>query len=147
MVALSNKPWLCFSHMNRVNITPLSYEGLTQASSFSSEKCPEGIVAISGNTLRIIYVERLGEQFTQTVMPLRYTPTKIQIHPETNFLVILEKDHNCYSHSERMKIKEDIYKNTGDETYMAIDDAKIGYPRAGLNKFASCIRIVDPFTF
>lgn len=26
-----------------------------------------------------------------------------------------------------------------------MDDARIGYPRAGTNKFASCIRIVDPF--
>jgi splicing factor 3B subunit 3 len=40
--------------MNRINITPLSYENLEAASSFSSPKCPEGIVAISGNTLRII---------------------------------------------------------------------------------------------
>lgn len=64
MVALCNKPWLCYSYMNRVNITPLSYENLENASSFSSEKCPEGIVAIAGNTLRIISVERLGEQFT-----------------------------------------------------------------------------------
>lgn len=61
LVALSNRPWLCYHYMGRVNITPLSYENLEQASSFSSEKCPEGIVAISGNTLRIISVERLGE--------------------------------------------------------------------------------------
>jgi splicing factor 3B subunit 3 len=47
--------------MDRINITPLSYEMLENASSFSSEKCPEGIVAIAGNTLRIISVERLGE--------------------------------------------------------------------------------------
>lgn len=26
MVALSNKPWLCYNHMNKINITPLSYE-------------------------------------------------------------------------------------------------------------------------
>lgn len=70
----------------------------------------------------------------------------MHIHPETNYIVILEKDHNCYSHSERMKIKEDIYAKTGDETYLSIDDSKIGYPRAGKNIFASCIRIVDPFT-
>lgn len=72
---------------------------MESASSFSSPKCPEGIVAIAGNTLRIISVERLGENFTHTVVPLRYTPRKIEIHPETNFLIILEKDHNCYSHN------------------------------------------------
>jgi splicing factor 3B subunit 3 len=92
-----------------VNITPLSYENLEIASSFCSEKCPEGgIVAISGNTLRIINVERLGENFTHKVLPLRYTPSKIQIHRDTNLLVILEKDHNCYTYSERMKLKETV---------------------------------------
>ncbi len=65
LVALCNKPWLCYQNMNKVNITPLSYEALESASSFCSEKCPEGIVAIAGNTLRIISVERLGESFTQ----------------------------------------------------------------------------------
>ena len=50
--------------MNKVNITPLSYEMLENASSFSSEKCPEGIVAIAGNTIRIVSIERLGENFT-----------------------------------------------------------------------------------
>ena len=83
-------------------ITPLSYESLEVASSFCSEKCPEGgIVAISGNYLRIISVERLGENFTHKIMPLRYTPSKIQIHRETNYLVILEKEYNCYTQTER----------------------------------------------
>jgi splicing factor 3B subunit 3 len=61
LIALCNKPWLCYSHMGKVNITPLSYEALEGASSFSSEKCSEGIVAISNNTIRIISVDRLGE--------------------------------------------------------------------------------------
>lgn len=59
LVALCNKPWLCYSHMssNKISITPLSYDHLEIASSFCSEKCPEGgIVAISGNSLKIITV-------------------------------------------------------------------------------------------
>jgi len=48
-------------HMAKVNITPLAYEMLEEACSFSSEKCPEGIVAIAGTTLRIISIEKLGE--------------------------------------------------------------------------------------
>ena len=58
-------------------------------------------MAISGNYLRIISVERLGENFTHKIMPLRYTPSKIQIHRETNYLVILEKEYNCYTQTER----------------------------------------------
>lgn len=30
-----------------------------------------------------------------------------------------------------MKLKEKIYEKTKDEVYLNIDDAKIGYPRAG----------------
>ena len=117
--------------MNRINITPLSYENLEAASSFSSPKCPEGIVAIAGNTLRIISVDKLGDNFNHTVMPLRYTPRKIEVHHETNYLVILEKDHNCYSQSMRDKIKAEIYESTKDEKYLELDDSKIGYPKAG----------------
>jgi splicing factor 3B subunit 3 len=87
--------------MKKVHITPLSYDPLEQASSFSSEKCPEGIVAIAGSKIRIIAVERVGESFTHQVMDLKYTPSKISIHPETNNLVILEKDHNCLSSNMR----------------------------------------------
>lgn len=145
IVALSNRPWLCYSQMGQVNITPLSYEMLEQASSFSSEKCPEGIVAISGNTIRIISVERLGENFTHQVLPLRYTPCKLQVHPETNYLVILERDHNCFSNSEREQIRKDIAEKTGDPKYLDLEPSKIGYPKAGMNKFASCLRIVDPY--
>ncbi len=145
VVALSNKPWLAYSLMNKVNITPLSYESLEQASSFCSAKCPEGIVAISGTTIRIISIERLGEQFTHQVMNLKYTPSKMLVHPETNYLVILEKDHQCFSTKERDELRQAIAKKTNDPTYLEQEDSKIGYPRAPPNKFASCIRIVDPF--
>lgn len=145
LVALSNKPWLCYTNMSKVNITPLSYESLESASSFCSEKVPEGIVAISGNSLRIIAVERLGENFTHQVMNLKYTPSKMHIHPETNYLVILEKDHNCFSTKARDDLKQEIVTKTGDTDYLEADESKIGYPRAGVNKFASCIRIVDPY--
>jgi hypothetical protein len=43
----------------------LSYESLEYASGFSSEQCPEGIVAISTNTLRILALEKLGAVFNQ----------------------------------------------------------------------------------
>lgn len=38
---------------------------LEYASGFSSEQCPEGIVAISTNTLRILALEKLGAIFNQ----------------------------------------------------------------------------------
>lgn len=80
-------------------------------------------------------------------MNLKYTPSKICIHPETNYLIILEKDHHCFSTKERMEIKEAIALKTKDSAYLATEDHKIGYPKAGVNKFGSCIRIVDPYKF
>ena len=35
---------------------------------FSSEQCPEGIVAIAGNTLRILALEKLGAIFNQGIV-------------------------------------------------------------------------------
>ena len=105
MVALSNKPWFCYNYMGHYRVTPLSYEALSHVSPFSSEKCPEGIVAIAEDTLRIISIEHLGDQFTQQVLKTRYTPCKIQVHPETNYLVVLEKDHQSHSIAELDEIK------------------------------------------
>jgi splicing factor 3B subunit 3 len=47
--------------MGQYRVTPLSYDALSHASAFSSERCPEGIVAIAENTIRIFSVEHIGE--------------------------------------------------------------------------------------
>lgn len=52
-------------------MTPLSYDPLDYAAEFSTEMCPEGVVAVSGEKLRIFGVERLGEMFNQAALPLR----------------------------------------------------------------------------
>jgi len=52
VLAMSSRSWLSYWYQNRFHLTPLSYESLEYASGFSSEQCPEGIVAISANTLR-----------------------------------------------------------------------------------------------
>jgi hypothetical protein len=52
VLALSSRPWLLYSHQNRLQLSPLSYIPLDHAASFSSEACREGIVAVAGNTLR-----------------------------------------------------------------------------------------------
>lgn len=50
---MSSRSWLSYSYQSRFHLTPLSYESLEYASGFASEQCPEGIVAISTNTLRL----------------------------------------------------------------------------------------------
>jgi hypothetical protein len=64
---MSSRCWLNYYYQNRFHLTPLSYDSLEYASGFSSEQCPEGIVAISANTLRILALEKLGAVFNQVL--------------------------------------------------------------------------------
>jgi len=81
------------------------------------------------------------------VLKTRYTPCKIQVHPETNFLVVLEKDHQAYSEQELAAKKQAVFEETKDETYFNTEWSNLGaYPRSDRDQFASCIRIVDPAT-
>lgn len=52
VLAVSSRSWLSYTYQSRFHLTPLSYDVLDFASGFSSEQCPEGIVAIAANTLR-----------------------------------------------------------------------------------------------
>lgn len=74
MLALSTRPWLGFAEHGRYTMSPISYEPLEYAAAFASEQCPEGFVAISKNTLRVLSIDRLGESFNKTSTQLRYTP-------------------------------------------------------------------------
>ena len=88
---------ICLYSLYRFHLTPLSYESLEYAAGFSSEQCPEGIVAISTNTLRILALEKLGAIFNQNSYPLDFTPRRFVVHPETNHLILIETDHNAYT--------------------------------------------------
>jgi splicing factor 3B subunit 3 len=145
MIALSSRPWICYNYLSTYMMTPLSYEMLESASNFCSEQCPDGMVAITGNTLRILTVEKLGDIFNHTVIPLTYTPRKMIFHPETKFIITIETEHQCYTTKERQDIKKEIFKKTGDEEYMKMSDSLLGYPKAPEGKWASLIRIMEPY--
>ena len=141
--------------------------------SFCSDQCPEGIVAIAGNTLRIITVEKLGEAFNQTTIPLSYTPRRIVVHPETKHVLCIESDHNAFNASEKAEL-EQMYaaaaaaEDGGGETKAAdmevsaaaggddeeedeeedvVTEMQTGAPRPPQSgKWASCLRIIDPIS-
>jgi splicing factor 3B subunit 3 len=46
---------------------------------------------------RILALEKLGAVFNQISHPLKYTPRKFVIDPESNNLVIIETDHNAFT--------------------------------------------------
>jgi splicing factor 3B subunit 3 len=46
---------------------------------------------------RILALEKLGAVFNQISHPLKYTPRKFVIDPESNKLIIIETDHNAFT--------------------------------------------------
>lgn len=162
VLAMSSRSWLSYTYQNRFHLTPLSYETLEYASGFASEQCPEGIVAISTNTLRILALEKLGAVFNQVSYPLQYTPRKFVIHHESNNLIIVETDHNTYTESTKMERKQQMAEEMvesvdEDQREMAAEMAAaflneelpentFGAPKAGAGMWASLIRIINPIT-
>jgi len=148
VLALSSRCWVTYYFQGRLIQAPLSYHQLEYGSCFKSELCPEGIVAISGNTLRIITLEKLGEMFEQTVYPLRYTPRQMLVNPITHSLIICEADHNAYPLEEKNAIQKHIQDALADldkgDDAQPLDEAFIGVPKAQSGKWGSCIRIMDP---
>ncbi|XP_065348507.1 splicing factor 3B subunit 3 [Cloeon dipterum] len=159
VLAISSRTWLSYYYQNRFHLTPLSYEMLEFASGFSSEQCPEGIVAISTNTLRILALEKLGAIFNQISFPLEYTPRRFVIHPESNHLVIIETDHNAYTEDtkkqRRIQMAQEMQEAAGEEEQelakeMAeaflnedLPESSFGAPKAGPGMWASALRIMD----
>ncbi|XP_064640228.1 splicing factor 3B subunit 3 [Lineus longissimus] len=160
VLAMSSRTWLSYSYQNRFHLTPLSYETLEYASGFASEQCPEGIVAISTNTLRILALEKLGAVFNQVATPLQFTPRKFVIHPETNNLIMIETDHNAYTDTTKTQRKQQMAEEMveaalDEEQELAAEMAAaflnenlpetvFGAPKAGQGMWASIIRIINP---
>lgn len=57
---------------------------------------------------RILALEKLGAVFNQVATPLRYTPRKFVIHPQSNNLVIIESDHNAFTDTAKEEKKQQI---------------------------------------
>jgi splicing factor 3B subunit 3 len=160
VLAMSSRSWLSYAYQSRFHLTPLSYDMLEYASGFASEQCPEGIVAISTNTLRILALEKLGAVFNQVATPLQYTPRKFVIHPESSNLIVIETDHNAYTDVSKLQRKQQMAEEMKDaagedERELAEEMSKafmseelpedvFGAPKAGTGMWASIIRIISP---
>ncbi|CAG8605229.1 6855_t:CDS:10 [Paraglomus brasilianum] len=147
VLALSSRPWLSYTFQSRLHLTPLSYDLLEHGSNFTSPQVPEGIVAISANTLRIFTVEKLGTVFNQASLPLKYTPRHFINHAQSKNFVIIETEHNTYSPSEKEKVLK-MKETEGfeiDEKAVNLPPDTFGLPKYESGKWASCIRVVNPF--
>lgn len=52
VLALSSRSWLNYMYHKDLQFTPLVFETLDHAWSFSAELCPNGLIGIAGNVLR-----------------------------------------------------------------------------------------------
>jgi len=158
LFACSSRAWLFYNYQGRFHLTPLSYSSLEFASSFSSEQCPEGIVAIADNTLRILALEKLGGVFNQIAHPLKYTPRRFAMCHQN--LVIIETDHAAFTENakrlRRNEMAEEIIelardaeeRQLAEEMAEAIkkyepNEAVFGSPRAQNGRWASAVRMVS----
>ncbi|GFY82211.1 cleavage and polyadenylation specificity factor (CPSF) A subunit protein [Actinidia rufa] len=163
MLCLSSRPWLGYIHQGHFLLTPLSYESLEYAASFSSDQCAEGVVAVAGDALRVFTIERLGETFNETAIPLRYTPRKFVLQPKRKLLVIIESDQGAFTAEEREAYKKECFDDAGmgengkveqmenggddEDKEDPLSDEQFGYPKAESGKWVSCIiRVLDPRT-
>ena len=118
---LSSRPWIGRAGKGRHAMAPMSYAPLDHGCSFSNEAVKEGIVATSGNTLRILSVggeddaaaiAKLGseddEAFNSNRIDLRYTPRQMCLLSaritETSrkiVLAVVESDANDFGEEEK----------------------------------------------
>ncbi|KAF9623834.1 hypothetical protein IFM89_005419 [Coptis chinensis] len=159
----SSKTLLCSCERSRALLC-LSNETLEFAASFSSGQCAEGVVAVTGDALRIFTIEQLGETFNETMIPLRYTPRKLVHHPNGKQLIVIESEQGAFSAEERKAARKDCLKAVGmevngnhnaqkvensnddEEICGSLSDEQYGYPKAESQNWVSCIRVIEPRT-
>jgi splicing factor 3B subunit 3 len=152
VLALSTRPWLSFTHNNQYKLMPLSYQILEYGSSFATEHCPEGLVAIAGNTLRILSVDKLDAVFNQLTIPLSFTPRQSVVDPSNKNFYIIESDTNTYSPGEKLrrKLKKSTVMDLSEDAEPGhipddLPAEQFGLPIAGSGHWASCVRVINPF--
>lgn len=148
ILALSLKPWLGYTQAGAAStggsgfmLTPLIYEGLEWGWTFSSEQCPEGMVGIQGQNLRIFTIENLAQSVQQESIPLSYTPRKLLKNPDFPIFYTIEADANTLAPVTRQKLISQSAATNGETEELPPD--VFGYPRAE-GHWASCIRVIDP---
>ena len=142
MIALSSKPWICYLFRDSFMVTPFIYKSLDYVWSFQNNICPDGVVGIKDNFLKIFKILNLGDLFSQTSMPLRYTPRKIMCHEQSRMLFVMEGMHRAYCESENKKHLLKLREAYPNEPNFS-ENLKLIAPEG---TWASCIRIVSPFS-
>lgn len=152
-VALAGRAWLGAPRGGALQWAPLAYDALEHAAPFASPRCAEGVVAVAGASLRIFVCDAAtAGEFTQAVVPLRYTPRRLCALPPSASggaprVLVVEADQHRYNEAERRalaaarRVEGDLSMDTGDDDDRA--DADDGPVPPAPGKWASCVRVVD----
>lgn len=146
VLALSSRNWLGYTLHSRVHFTPLIFDSFEHVSDFSTELCPDGLIGIVGDTLRIVTLPHLGAELKMETHPLAYTPRKMLVHPSNaRLFYLLESDHRALS---PWTIQERTTALGGDAAVpdrgvLDLDPQQFGLVHGEEGQWASCIRIVD----
>jgi len=160
LFACSSRAWLFYNYQSRFHLTPLSYIPLEYASSFSSEQCYEGIVAIAENSLRILALEKLGAVFNEIHYNLKYTPRRFVCHQPSGNIIVIETDHSAFTEKAKRRRREESANDvlslarSDDEKQMAEevahsllnyepDETTFGAPPAQSGAWASAVRMIS----
>ncbi|WOO84633.1 Pre-mRNA-splicing factor RSE1 [Vanrija pseudolonga] len=146
VMAFSSRTWLLYTYQDLLQTQPLIYDMLEYACSLNASMCPDGLIGISGNTLRIFTIPKLGEKLKQDSTPLSYTPRKLIGYPYGNVFYSIEADHRTYSPQaiERIVREKEAQGDRVDRSLLDLPAEEFGRPRAPAGNWASLIRIVDP---
>lgn len=146
VMAFSSRTWLLYTYQDMLQTQPLIYDTLEYAWSLSAAMCPDGLIGISGNTLRIFSIPKLGEKLKQDFTPLTYTPRKFISHPFNSVFYMIEADHRTYSKGaiERIVKQKESEGRRVDTLLLDLPANEFGRPRAPAGHWASCVRVLDP---
>ncbi|OWT37662.1 pre-mRNA-splicing factor RSE1 [Cryptococcus neoformans Bt1] len=146
VMAFSSRTWLLYTYQDMLQTQPLIYDTLEYAWSLSAAMCPDGLIGISGNTLRIFSIPKLGEKLKQDSTALTYTPRKFISHPFNSVFYMIEADHRTYSKSaiKRIVKQKESEGRRVDTLLLDLPANEFGRPRAPAGHWASCVRVLDP---
>eukprot|EP00917_Polyrhabdina_sp_WS-2016_P013711 GHVP01030037.1.p1 GENE.GHVP01030037.1~~GHVP01030037.1.p1 ORF type:complete len:1239 (+),score=229.74 GHVP01030037.1:2261-5977(+) len=146
-MCLCVKPWIGYTMNGQFHLSPLQYDQLDFATSFSSEACPEGFVATSGKNLRIFRCTQYGTPFSESIVPLECTPRRLTPLPppvteqqimtgmvsaavaRQCMLAVIQADHNSYDSGTKQAIKQALEKirlDEGEESNAPVADIQNG---------------------
>lgn len=148
VMAFSSRTWLLYTYQDLLQTQPLIYDTLEYACNLSASMCPDGLIGISGNTLRIFTIPKLGEKLKQDSTPLTYTPRKIVGYPYAPIFYTIEADHRTYGPKaiERIVSEKKAAGDKVDTSLLELPFEEFGRPRAGAGHWASLVRVIDPLT-